>query len=51
MKYDFSVRKVEEFVRNLNNEEKNEKQDNQPKVKFPALKRRTECYQMPSYLT
>jgi ParB family chromosome partitioning protein len=36
LKYDFSVRKVEEFVRNLNNEEKDKKQDNQPKVKFPA---------------
>ena len=36
LKYDFSVRKVEEFVRNLNNEEKTEKHDNQPKIKFPT---------------
>ncbi len=36
LKYDFSVRKVEEFVRNLSNEEKSEIQENQPKTKFPT---------------
>ncbi|MDX9882515.1 MAG: ParB/RepB/Spo0J family partition protein [Prolixibacteraceae bacterium] len=35
LKYDFSVRKVEEFVRHLN-EEKAETKDNPPKTKFPA---------------
>ena len=36
LKYDFSVRKVEEFVRNLNNEEKAEKEESLPKAKFPT---------------
>jgi len=36
LKYDFSVRKVEDFVRNLNNEEKAEKEVRQPKAKFPV---------------
>lgn len=36
LKYDFSVRKVEEFVRNLNNENKEEKSENQPRIKFPT---------------
>lgn len=36
LKYDFSVRKVEEFVRNLGNEEKIEPQEIQPKTKFPS---------------
>lgn len=36
LKYDFSVRKVEEFVRNLGNEEKLETQEIQPKTKFPS---------------
>lgn len=35
LKYDFSVRKVEEFVRNLN-EEKAESKINHPKTKFPT---------------
>jgi len=35
LKYDFSVRKVEEFVRNMN-EEKAEPKINQPKTKFPT---------------
>lgn len=35
LKYDFSVRKVEEFVRNLN-EEKSEEKNNEEKMKFPT---------------
>lgn len=36
LKYDFSVRKVEEFVRNLGVEEKLDAQEVQPKTKFPT---------------